>query len=82
MTVADDIKKTAVKIITLLKLGHELKNEYPLILTKILDLEKDQNFFLQYFTDQFKLEFVDDLQPQFILTHSREWISLKLTAVK
>jgi ribosomal protein S25 len=82
LTVADDIKKTATTIISLFKLAAELKIDYPMILKKILDLEKDQNFFLLYFTKQFKQDFFDDLQAQVILTHSREWISLKLTAVK
>ena len=82
LTVADDIKKTTTTIISLFKLAAELKIDYPMILKKILDLEKDQNFFLLYFTKQFKQDFFDDLQAQVILTHSREWISLKLTAVK
>ena len=50
MTVEDDIKKTANEIIELFKLGSSLKSEYPDILERILDLEKDKDFFVQYFT--------------------------------
>jgi hypothetical protein len=82
LTVADEIKKTTKTIISLFKLAADLKNEYPMILNKILDVEKNQNFFLLHFTSQFEQYFLDDLQAQVILNHSREWIFLKLSAVK
>lgn len=60
-TVEDDIRKTAEKIIEFFKLGYELKNDYPTILNKILDLEKAKDYFLLYYTNQFNLDFFDDL---------------------
>jgi hypothetical protein len=50
LTVEDDIKKTTNEIIEVFKLGSELKSEYPDILKRILDLEKDKDFFVAHFT--------------------------------
>jgi hypothetical protein len=62
LTVDDGIKNTANKIIELFKLGTDLKKDYPLILEMILDLENDQNFFLQDFSKKIKNDLIFELQ--------------------
>jgi hypothetical protein len=72
LTVDDDLKNTANTIIELFKLGADLKKDYPLILEMILDLEKDQNFFLQYFSEKIKNDLIYELQIEDVLPNERQ----------
>lgn len=55
------MKKVTDEILLLFKLAHDLKTRFPEILDIILDSESDKNWFLKYYSNEFKDTFFHSL---------------------